>query len=156
MPALVRPLRGLQETRVATREESGVLGFPSRRGLTPRSLGFLLVLPGSPFTARAPHAQRSGPARAGVLKVKVQFSSVTQSCPTLCNPMDCSTPGFPVHHQLPEPAQTHIHRVGDAIQPSHPLSYPSHPLSYPSPLAFMLLASLPFTAICKASSECHS
>ena len=51
----------------------------------------------------------------------VQFSSV-QSCPTLCNPMDCSTPGLPVHHQLPEPAQTHVHRVGDAIQPSHPLS----------------------------------
>ena len=52
-------------------------------------------------------------------------SSVTQSCPTLCNPMDCSTPGFPVHHQLPEPTQTHVHRVSDAIQPSHPLSSPS-------------------------------
>ena len=50
-----------------------------------------------------------------------QFSSVTQSCPTLCDPMDCSMPGFPVHHQLPELAQTHVHRVGDAIQPSHPL-----------------------------------
>ena len=53
------------------------------------------------------------------------FGSVTQSCPTLCNPMDCSTPGFPVHHQLLELAQTH--RVGDAIQPSHPLSSPSPP-----------------------------
>ena len=50
----------------------------------------------------------------------VRFSSVTQSCPTLCDPMDCSTPGFPVHHWLPELAQTHDHRVGDAIQPSHP------------------------------------
>jgi len=55
-----------------------------------------------------------------------QFSSVTQSCPTLCNPMDCSIPGFPVLHQLPELAQTHVHWVGDAAQPSHPLS--SHPL----------------------------
>ena len=51
----------------------------------------------------------------------VQFSSVAQSCPSLCNPMDCSTPGFPVHHQLPEPTQTHAHCIGDAIQPSHPL-----------------------------------
>ena len=52
-----------------------------------------------------------------------QFSSVTQSCPTLWDPMNCSTPGFPVHHQLPELTQTHVHQVGDAIQPSHPL-YP--------------------------------
>ena len=56
---------------------------------------------------------------------KVQFSSVAQSCPTLCDPMDCSTQGFPVHHQLPELTQTHVHCVGDAIQPSHPLSSPS-------------------------------
>ena len=56
-----------------------------------------------------------------------QFSSVTQSCPTLCNPMDCSTPGLPVHHQLLEPTQTHVHWVGNAIQPSHPLSSPSPP-----------------------------
>ena len=55
------------------------------------------------------------------------FSSVTQSCPTLCNPMDCSTPGLPVHHQLPELAHTHFHQVSDAIQPSHPLSTPSPP-----------------------------
>jgi len=54
-------------------------------------------------------------------------SSVTQSCPTLCNPMDCSMPGFPVHHQLPELTQTHGHWVGDAIQPCHPLSTPSPP-----------------------------
>ena len=56
-----------------------------------------------------------------------QFSSVTQLCLTLCDPMDCSTPGFPVHHQLLELAQTHVHWVGDAIQPSHPLSSPSPP-----------------------------
>ena len=56
-----------------------------------------------------------------------QFSSVTQSCQTLCDPMDCSTPGLPVHHQLPKLAQTHVHRVGDAIQLSHPLLSPSPP-----------------------------
>ena len=54
-------------------------------------------------------------------------SSVAQSYPTLCNPMDCSTPGFPVHHQLPELTQTHVHWVGDAIHPSQPLSSPSPP-----------------------------
>ena len=57
----------------------------------------------------------------------VQFSSVAQPCPTLCDPMDCSTPGFHGHHQLLEPTQTHVHRVGDAIQPSHLLSSPSPP-----------------------------
>ena len=57
----------------------------------------------------------------------VQFSSVTQSCPSLCDPMDYSTSAFPMHHRLPEPAQTHVHWVGDAIQPSHPLSSPSPP-----------------------------
>ena len=59
----------------------------------------------------------------------VQFSSVSQSCPTLCNPMNRSTPGLPVHHHLPEFTQTHIHRVGDAIQTSHPLLSPSPPAS---------------------------
>ena len=61
--------------------------------------------------------------------MSVQFNSVTQSCPTLCDPMDCSTPGFPVHHQCLELTQTHVHRVGDAIQPSHPLSSPFFPPS---------------------------
>ena len=56
-----------------------------------------------------------------------QFSSVTQSCLTLCDPMDCSTSDFSVHHELPKLAQTHVHRVSDAIQPSHPLSSPSPP-----------------------------
>ena len=60
----------------------------------------------------------------------VQFSSVTQLCPTLCDPMDCSTPDFPVHHKLPEFTQTHVHRVGDAIQTSHPLSSSSPPAFY--------------------------
>ena len=61
-----------------------------------------------------------------------QFSSVAQSCPTLCDPMNCSTAGLPVHHQLPEFVQTHVHRVGDAIQPSHPLSSPSPSAPNPS------------------------
>ena len=56
-----------------------------------------------------------------------QFSSVAQLCLTLCDPMDCSMPGLPVHHQLPEFTQTHIHRVGDAIQPSQTLSSPFPP-----------------------------
>ena len=59
-----------------------------------------------------------------------QFSSVTQLCLTLCDPMDCSRPSFPVHHQLPELAETHVHQLGDAIQPSHPLSSPSLPASF--------------------------
>ena len=62
----------------------------------------------------------------------VQFTSVSQSCPTLCNHMNCSMPGLPVHHQLPEFTQTHIHRVSDAIQPSHPLLSPSPPAPNPS------------------------
>ena len=61
-----------------------------------------------------------------------QFSSVTQSCPTLCDPMNRGTPGLPVHHHLPEFTQTHVHRVGDAIQPSHPWSSPSSPALNPS------------------------
>ena len=63
---------------------------------------------------------------------QAQFSSVTQSCPTLCDPMDHSTPGLPVHHQLPEFTQTHVHWVGDPIQSSHPLSSPSPPAFNPS------------------------
>ena len=62
----------------------------------------------------------------------VRFSSVTQSYLTLCNPMNRSTPGLPIHHQLPESTHTHVHRVGDAIQPSHPLSSPSPPAPNPS------------------------
>ena len=69
----------------------------------------------------------------------IQFSSVAQSCPTLCDPMNRSTPGLPVHHQLPEFTQTHVHWVGDAIQPSHPLLSPSPtaplPASGPFPMS---------------------
>ena len=63
---------------------------------------------------------------------KIQFRSVAQLCPTLCDPMNRSTPGLPVHHQLPDFTQTHVHRVSDAIQPSHPLSSPSPPAPNPS------------------------
>ena len=65
--------------------------------------------------------------RDNISKEGVQFSLVSQSCPTLCDPMDCSMPGLPVHHQHPEFTQTHVHWVSDAIQPSHPLSFPSPP-----------------------------
>ena len=64
--------------------------------------------------------------------VSDQIRSVAQSCPTLCDPMNRSMPGLPVHHQLPEFTQTHVHRVSDAIQPSHPLSSPSPPAPNPS------------------------
>ena len=67
-----------------------------------------------------------------IRKNSVQFSSVAQLCQTLCDPMNCSTPGLPVHHQLPEFTQTLIHRVIDDIQPSHPLSSPSPPAPNPS------------------------
>ena len=74
----------------------------------------------------------------------VQFSLVTQSCPTLCNPMNHSTPGLPVHHQFPEFTQTHIHRVSDAIQPSHPLSS-----------TFLLLPILPSISVFSNESTLH-
>ena len=66
------------------------------------------------------------------IKKTLQFSSVAQSCLTLCDPMNCSTPGLHVHHQLPEFTQAHSHRVSDAIQSSHPLSSLSHPAPSPS------------------------
>ena len=76
----------------------------------------------------APEASASGQQIWAV----TQFSSVTQSCPTLCDPMNRSTPGLPVHHQHPEFTQTHVHRVSDAIQPSHPILSPSPPAPNPS------------------------
>ena len=70
-----------------------------------------------------PKPPTSSPSSQG----SVQFSSVAQFCLTLCDPLNYSTPGLPVHHQLPEFTQTHVHLVGDATQPSHPLSSPSPP-----------------------------
>ena len=72
------------------------------------------------------------PANVTYPLFSVQFSSVAQSCPTLCDPMNRSTPGLPVHHQPPEFTQSHVHRIGDTIQPSHPLSSPSPPAPNPS------------------------
>ena len=69
---------------------------------------------------------------SGLFPILVQFSSVSPSCLTLCDPMNRSTPGLPVHHQLPEFTQTQVHLVSDAIQPSHPLSSPSPPAPNPS------------------------
>ena len=77
------------------------------------------------------HSTVPGPQKGLLLFYYYHFSSV-QSCPTLCDPMNCSTPGLPVYHQLPEFIQTHVHWVGDAIQPSHPLSSPSPPVPNPS------------------------
>ena len=82
-----------------------------------------------------------------------QFSSVAQLCPTLCNPMNRSSPGLPVHHQLLEFTQTHIHRVGYAIQPSHPLSYPFPPA--PSPSQHQSLYSFPIAKVRKLRSWEH-
>ena len=81
---------------------------------------------------RAPGRQEQGainirPLSPSHFLLDLPFSSVAQLCLTLCDPMDCSTPGLPVHHQLPEFTQTHVHCVGDTIQPSHPLSTPSPP-----------------------------
>ena len=73
----------------------------------------------------------------------IQLSSVAQSCRTLSDPMNCSMPGLPVHHQLPEFAQTHIHWVSDTIQPSHPLSFPSSPSIFPSIRVFSNESVLP-------------
>ena len=99
-----KPLNMIVYTPITNAEEAGVEGFyedlQDLLELTPKEMSF---------------------------SSSVQFGSVTQSCLTLCNPMDCNMPGFFVHHQLPELAQTHVHRVSDAIQPSHPLSSPSPP-----------------------------
>ena len=76
----------------------------------------------------------------------LQFSSVAQLCPTLCNPMDCSMPGLPVHHQHPESTQTHVHRVADAIQPSHPLLSPPPPCPQSFPASGPFPMSQPFAS----------
>ena len=79
------------------------------------------------------HSKLENSSRDGTTRPpSVEFSSVTQSCPTLCDPMNRRMPGLPVHHQLPEFTQTQVHRVSDAIQPSHPRSSPSPPAPNPS------------------------
>ena len=87
-----------------------------------------VLVPGKGKWCHGPyHVMDSYIVRGILLCYKHQFSSVAQSCPTLCDPMDCSTPGFPVHHQLTELVQIHVRQGGDAIQPSHPLLSPSPP-----------------------------
>ena len=90
--------------------------------------GYLLQYPGLENSMDySPWGQKKKNLQIKTMVYAVQFSSVAQSCPTLCDPMNGSMPGLPVHHQLPEFTQTHIHRVRDAIQPSYPLSSPSSP-----------------------------
>ena len=79
----------------------------------------------------------------------IKFSSVAQSCPTLCDPMNRSMPGLPVHHQLLEFTQTHVHQVGDAIQPSHPLSSPSPPVPNPSQHQGLFFSQVLSLSICR-------
>ena len=93
---------------------------------------FLLYPPSLSMVRIIIHLVTPPKTSGNYLYLPVHFSSVTQSCPTLCDPMNRSTPGLPVHHQLPEFTQTHIHRVSDAIQPSHLLSSPSPPAPNPS------------------------
>ena len=92
----------------------------------------LLHSPICSFSLKVPPPPGRLPASTDSFVPSVQLSSVVQSCPTLCDPMSRSTPGLPVHHQHPEFTQTHIHRVSDAILPSHPLSSPSPPAPNPS------------------------
>ena len=80
-----------------------------------------------PSCPGSPGLSQSFQGRLSTTQERLHFSSGTQSCPTLCDPMDCSTPGFPVHHQLLEFTQTHVYWISDAIQPSHPLSFLSPP-----------------------------
>ena len=107
--------------------------FPSGNKFTTRILTLIVKIQNSSSTKMS-HVTLSEPqpALSYPISPSVQFSSVAQSCPTLCNPMNHSTPGLPVHHQLPEFTQTHVHRVSDAIQTSHPLSSPSPPAPNPS------------------------
>ena len=110
-----------------------------RRDASRQGLGMLPSIPrctGQPqpriILPEVPLVLRGETSIKIIVTSSVQFSSVTQSCPTLCDPMNRSTPGLPVHHQLPEFTQTHIHRVRDAIQPSHPLLSRFPPAPNPS------------------------
>ena len=124
LPSLQRRLPEGRERKVERRE--GRVSVGVGRGETegaPFPAGLM-----APEPVFSPHHQAVSPAMdpTGCFS-SVQLSSVPQSCRTLCDPMNCSTPGLPVHRQLPEFTQTHVHGVGDAIQPSHPLSSPSPP-----------------------------
>ena len=115
-------IHGILQTRILQR-----VALPFSRGSSqPRDRTQIFCIAGGFFTSWATREALN------VWFSSVQFSSVAQSCPTLCNPMNHSRPDFPVHHQFPEFTQTHVHGVSDAIQPSHPLSSPSPPAPNPS------------------------
>ena len=98
-------------------------------------LTFIIIEMGIPSLIKCrkyQYIQKNGNIISLKQRHHIQFSSIAQSCPTLCNPMNSSMPGLPVHHQLPEFTQTHVHWVSDAIQPSQPLSSPSPPAPNPS------------------------
>ena len=97
------------------------------------------------FGASAPSGEWSNCSRESQAQGPSSVGSVAQSCPTLSDPMNCSMPGLPVHHQLPGFTQTHVHRVSDAIQPSHPLSSPSPPVPQSLPASGSFPMSQLFT-----------
>ena len=101
--------------------------WPWAQFMTSLNLSLIISKTGLSFPHRALMGMKQSNIQEGCTQSQFSFSSVAQSCPSLCNPMNRSLPGLPVHHQLPELTQTHVHWVGDAIQPSHPLSSPSPP-----------------------------
>ena len=125
---LSNPQEGLtKDTRPTANEEIRKAGLPQNQLMKSWEKSALYSFPTAakrrlllPLVARALHWRLGR-------DLQLHYCSVPQSCPTLCDPMDFSTPGLPVHHQLLEFTQTHVHRVGDIIQPSHPLSSPSPP-----------------------------
>ena len=126
--------RALVTERLVAVGCTGHLRPPSPLTLHAQWSFFLLVKQRQNFLKRWKFLHgRGGDLKVGAgIPEEVQFSSVAQSCPTPCDPMNHSTPGLPVHHHLPEFTQTHVHRVRDAIQPSHPLSSPFPPAPNPS------------------------
>ena len=121
------------------------IGYPQEYSWVPGWLSWLRIRlqcgrPGfNPWVGKTPWRREQLPTPVfwpeefhGLYSPSVQFSSVTQLCLTLCDSMDCSMPGLPVHHHLPEFTQTHVHRNHDAIQPSHSQSFPSSPAPNPS------------------------
>ena len=123
------------ELMTSTSERSGILWSLEGKINLPPTMYNSHSCTDSTFSPRLGASQplrRTYVAHSGPWPTSVQLSSVAQSCLTLCNPMNCSMPGLPVHHQLPEFTQTHVHWVGNAIQPSHPLSSPSPPAPNPS------------------------
>ena len=125
---VVKNLPAMQETQVRSRGQE----VPLKKGIATHSSIFAWRIPWTKESGRLQSVGSQRVRHSWATVTSLQFTSVAQSCPTLCDPMNQSTPGLPVHHQLPEFTQTHVHRVGDGIQPSHPLSSPSPPAPNPS------------------------